>query len=88
MSKNETKDINNTEYLQQERGTCSFCKGDCNILSQSCGFCARTLTGHFLGWNPLPDYILKNIRSDSFPELKNTTSEDDKYEYAAKIEEN
>lgn len=40
-----------------ERGTCCFCKGDCNPLSQSCGMCSRNLTGYALGWNSLPPYL-------------------------------
>ena len=37
------------ENLEEETGTCCFCGDECNILSQSCGSCARSLT-----FGPLP----------------------------------
>lgn len=45
--------------MSEERGVCCFCKGDCNSLGQSCGKCARLLTGHSLGWNALPKALPK-----------------------------
>lgn len=41
-------------------GTCCFCNGDCNPLSQSCGRCARGLSGGALGL-PVPDDLKKYI---------------------------
>jgi len=41
----------------KERGICCFCSEECNPMSQSCGRCARLLTGYSLGWNKLPDYF-------------------------------
>ena len=39
-------------------GTCCICKGECNLMSQSCGSCARGLSGVALGL-PTPDHILE-----------------------------
>jgi len=35
-------------------GKCCFCNNDCNPMSQSCGRCARQVTGYALGWNNNP----------------------------------
>jgi hypothetical protein len=29
--------------MESERGVCCYCKGDCNIHSQACGLCVRSL---------------------------------------------
>ena len=34
----------------EEYGKCCFCNGPCNPQSQSCGSCARDVTGYALGW--------------------------------------
>ena len=43
-----------------EPGTCCFCDGECNPLSQSCGLCARGLSGAALGL-PVPRHLRKFI---------------------------
>ena len=43
-----------------EIGTCCFCNGECNPSSQTCGSCARKITGYALGNNNYPGEI-KNI---------------------------
>ena len=35
-------------------GICFVCGDECNPSSQTCGMCARQLTGFSLGWNPYP----------------------------------
>jgi hypothetical protein len=42
------------EYIEECVGTCCFCKGECNPMSQSCGSCARGLSGAVLGI-PVPE---------------------------------
>jgi len=32
-------------------GVCCFCGDDCSAFSQSCGRCARYLTGEVMGWD-------------------------------------
>ena len=43
--------------MNEEYGTCCYCGGFCNQLSQSCGQCSRTLTGYAIGINPLPTHL-------------------------------
>ena len=39
-------------------GKCCFCQEQCNMLSQSCGTCARNITGYSIGINNnLPDNL-------------------------------
>lgn len=48
------KVTDNNEYdifLKQEEGICCFCGFECNIMSQSCGRCARQYTMNMFGWN-------------------------------------
>ena len=40
-----------------EIGICCFCGYDCNIHSQSCGSCSRSLSGYSIGINNLPNYL-------------------------------
>jgi hypothetical protein len=44
----QTQEIN---FDEEEYGTCCFCGDYCNSSSQSCGGCARNLTGIAIGWN-------------------------------------
>jgi hypothetical protein len=37
-------------------GKCCFCGDDCNPMSQSCGSCARGMSGAVLGL-PVPEYL-------------------------------
>ena len=53
-------------------GECCFCKGDCNPLNQSCGSCARSMTGFSIGINKLPIH-LRHVYSDR----KNCENESD-----------
>tara|TARA_B110000908_G_C10171940_1_gene411300 strand:- start:430 stop:930 length:501 start_codon:yes stop_codon:yes gene_type:complete len=39
-------------------GVCCFCKGDCNPMSQSCGQCARGISGAAIGI-PVPYHLKK-----------------------------
>lgn len=50
-------------------GICCFCGDGCNPNGQSCGRCARALTGFTLGWNPLPDHM-KYLEKKTPPEDK------------------
>jgi len=47
--------------MEYEYGICTLCGNECNASSQSCGRCARQITGHALGWNKLPGYIEKSM---------------------------
>ena len=50
-----------------ETGKCTYCESECNPLSQTCGTCARLLTGYTLGWNELPLYlqgVYKNLETN------------------------
>jgi len=59
----------------EEIGICCFCGEGCNPSSQSCGRCARTLTGFSLGWNVLPSY-LQNLYPDAIkPDEKKSSPE-------------
>jgi hypothetical protein len=62
------------ENNNEEVGKCCFCGFGCNPCSQSCGGCARIITGHALGWNNLPPY-LKYLNS-----YENTRNKDDEFE--------
>lgn len=42
---------------QKDIGICCFCGQECNPYSQTCGRCARALTGFSLGWNPPPSCL-------------------------------
>lgn len=43
---------------EEEYGSCCYCGDDCNICSQACGRCARSLTGFGIGmYNTLPDHL-------------------------------
>ena len=42
----------------EEYGTCCYCNGDCNILSQSCGLCSRGLSGQIFGFE-VPSHLQK-----------------------------
>lgn len=37
-------------------GKCCYCGEECNINSQSCGYCAKKMTNYYLG-NYLPPYL-------------------------------
>lgn len=43
---------------QEEIGICCFCEGECNPMSQSCGSCARGLSGVAIGI-PVPPHLRK-----------------------------
>ena len=48
-------------------GKCCVCGFDCNFSSQTCGSCARELTGYSLGWNQsqkITDYLAE-MESDN-----------------------
>ena len=53
-------------------GKCCFCDQECNPSSQSCGRCARLVTGNALGWNNLPSYIVNRIVNNNPPIVENT----------------
>lgn len=48
--------IENNLILNIEEGICCFCGGECNPMSQSCGFCARGLSGIAVGI-PVPKHL-------------------------------
>lgn len=58
MDKDEENDNNRkkikTSYYDdnyiQEEGICCFCGNECDIMSQSCGSCARQYTMRLFGW--------------------------------------
>jgi hypothetical protein len=54
--------LEETEKMEEEN-KCCFCGERCKIESQSCGRCAREITGYHLGWNPKPQVLQteKNI---------------------------
>jgi hypothetical protein len=56
--------------MTQTIGKCCFCNEDCNSFSQSCGNCARSLTGAAMGWDINPNSIViiyyTGIGSDPF----------------------
>ena len=43
--------------MSEERGTCCYCKDECNICSQACGRCARQLTDFGIVSNQSPEII-------------------------------
>lgn len=43
-------------YIRECVGTCCFCQGECNPMSQSCGRCSRGLSGSALGL-PVPEHL-------------------------------
>lgn len=48
-------------------GKCCICGFECNFSSQTCGSCARELTGYSLGWNQsqkITDYLAE-MESDN-----------------------
>jgi hypothetical protein len=49
---------NSISNFDEEVGTCCFCQGECNYMSQSCGQCARGLSGIALGI-PVPKHLEK-----------------------------
>ena len=52
MSEEEAFDkLSESSESEEARGTCCFCGGECNPCSQSCGRCARAVSGRVLGWN-------------------------------------
>ena len=46
-------------------GICFVCGDECNPSSQTCGMCARQLTGFSLGWNPYPQTEQPENKDDS-----------------------
>jgi hypothetical protein len=42
-------EIDDSSNVQEAVGTCCFCAGDCNPMSQSCGRCARNMTTWLFG---------------------------------------
>lgn len=44
-------DSNEYDIFLQQEGICCFCGFECNIMSQSCGRCARQYTMNMFGWN-------------------------------------
>lgn len=55
----ETKPDTNVDPLDLP-GICCFCGYECNPLSQSCGSCARCISGAAFGI-PVPEYLKKFI---------------------------
>lgn len=53
-----TTSENKTEF--SDIGTCCFCGFECNPLSQSCGSCARGISGAAIGL-PVPDHLKKFV---------------------------
>lgn len=52
------------DTFEMDIGICCFCGNECNPCSQSCGRCARSITGFTLGWNPLPEHLREYIQSE------------------------
>ena len=44
----------------KDEGVCCFCGFECNPMSQSCGSCARGLSGAAIGL-PVPKHLKKYI---------------------------
>jgi len=56
-----------SQYTEEdyEYGECCYCKMECNISSQACGSCMRSMTNFNIGMAPLPPYLEKEI----FPKI-------------------
>jgi hypothetical protein len=54
-------DIDYSSDNQEVVGTCCFCEGECNPMSQSCGVCARKMTGWSIGMNKIPSYLKDDV---------------------------
>jgi hypothetical protein len=55
--KYEDEDEDEYEY-DEDIGTCCFCGDECNQMSQSCGSCARGLSGIAIGL-PVPEHLIE-----------------------------
>jgi hypothetical protein len=56
--------------IEELKGSCCFCNEECNPCSQSCGRCARQMTGWAIGMNT-NKFVLK-------PTLEDLQDENDK----------
>lgn len=55
-------------------GVCCFCGFECNPLSQSCGLCARSISGIALGI-PIPPYMRDFVYNQYHNSDKKVTKE-------------
>ena len=68
------------DIYEMDIGTCCFCGDECNPCSQSCGRCARSLTGFSLGWNPLPSHLTHVYDPDGKLDTPGEKFRDDEYQ--------
>jgi len=70
MSSSNTKEV---------LGRCYVCNEECNPCSQTCGICARKITGYALGWvetNPLDFFSEDKDDRKREPDKRDNSSDD------------